>query len=47
MGYATYTRFLYYKQKVYKHTKPQIREILSTSLSTPPASDFEIDYKIS
>ena len=40
------TRF-FYKQRVYKHTQPQIREILSTSLSTPPASDFEIDNKIS
>ena len=37
----------FYKQRVYKHTQPQIREILSTSLSTPPASDFEIDNKIS
>ena len=37
----------FYKQRVYKHTQPQIREILSTLLSTPPASDFEIDNKIS
>ena len=41
------TRFLFCKQKVYKHTQPQIREILSTLLSTPPASEFEIDNKIS
>ena len=40
------TRF-FYKQRVYKHTQPQIREILSNLLSTPPASDFEIDNKIS
>ena len=40
------TRF-FYKQRVYKHTQPQIREILSTLLSTPLASDFEIDNKIS
>ena len=39
--------FFFYKQRVYKHTQPQIREILSTLLSTPPASDFEIDNKIS
>ena len=39
------TRF-FYKQRVYKHTQPQIREILSTLLSTPPASDFEIDNEI-
>ena len=38
---------LFYKQRVYKHTQPQIREILSTLLSTSPASDFEIDNKIS
>ena len=37
----------FYKHKVHKHTQPQIREILSTLLSTPPASDFEIDNKIS
>ena len=43
---AIVTRFLFYKQKVYKHTQPQIQEILSTLLSTPPASDFEIDNKI-
>ena len=41
------TRFFFYKHKVHKHTQPQIREILSTLLSTPPASDFEIDNKIS
>ena len=41
------TRFFFYKHKVHKHTQPQIREILSTLLSTPPASDFEIDIKIS
>ena len=39
--------FFFYKQRVYKHTQPQIREILSTLLSTSPASDFEIDIKIS
>ena len=39
--------FFFYKNKVHKHTQPQIREILSTLLSTPPASDFEIHYKIS
>ena len=38
--------FFFYKHKVHKHTQPQIREILSTLLSTPPASDFEIDNKI-
>ena len=37
----------FYKHKVHKHTQPQIQEILSTLLSTPPASDFEIDNKIS
>ena len=37
----------FYKQKVHKHTQPQIREILSSLLSTPLASDFEIDNKIS
>ena len=31
-----------HKHKVYKHTQPHIRELLSTLLSTPPASDFEI-----
>ena len=41
------TRFFLYKHKVHKHTQPQIREILSTLLSTPPALDFEIDNKIS
>ena len=41
------TRFFFYKHKVHKHTQPQIREILSNLLSTPPASDFEIDNKIS
>ena len=35
------------KQRVYGHTQPQIREILNTLLSTPPAPDFEIDNKIS
>ena len=40
------TRFLFYKQKIYKHSQPQIWEILSTLLSTPPASDFEIANKI-
>ena len=39
-------KFFFYKQRVYKHTQPQIWEILSTLLSTPPASDFEIDKKI-
>ena len=39
--------FFFYKQLVYKHTQPQIQEFLSTLLSTPPASDFEIDTKIS
>ena len=29
------TRFFLYKQQVYKHTQPQILEILSTLLSTP------------
>ena len=42
---VTVTRF-FCKQRVYKHTQPQIREILSTFLNTPPASDFEIDNKI-
>jgi len=50
-GYAcrerNITRFFLYKQQVYKHTQPQILEILSTLLSTPPASDFENDNKIS
>ena len=40
------TRILLYKQQVYKHTQPLIREILSTLLSTPPASDFTIDNQI-
>ena len=45
---ATYAiHVFFYKQRVYKPTQPQIREILSTLLSTPPASDFEIDDKIS
>ena len=39
--------FFFYKHKVHKHTQPQIREILSTLLSTPAALDFEIDNKIS
>ena len=38
--------FFFNKQQVYKHTQPQTREILSTLLSTPPASDFKIDNKI-
>ena len=38
--------FLLYKHNVHKHTQPQILEILSTLLSTPPASDFEIHHII-
>merc|ERR1719511_230302 len=38
--------FFFHKHEVHKHTQPQIQEILSTLLSTPPASDFEIDNKI-
>ena len=42
----THTRFFFNKHRVHKHTQPQIQEILSTLLSTPPASDFEIVNKI-
>ena len=46
-GEVGYTRIFFYKHKVHKHTQPQIWKILSTLLSTPPASDFEIDNIIS
>ena len=43
---TTYTRFFLYKYEVHKHAQPQIERILSTSLSTAPASDLVVDIKI-
>ena len=40
------TRFFFYKHKVHKHAQPQIGRILSTLLSTAPASDLVVDTKI-
>ena len=37
------TRFFLYKHKVHKHAQPQIGRILSTLLSTAPASDLVVD----
>ena len=38
--------FFFYKHKVHKHAQPQIGRILSTLLSTAPASDLVVDIKI-
>ena len=44
-GISWYT-FFFYKHKVHKHTQPQIGRILSTLLSTAPASDLEVNIKV-
>ena len=45
-GYYKKSTGFFYKHKVHKHTQPQIGRILSTLLSTAPASDLVVDIKI-
>ena len=39
--------FFFYKQRVYKHTEPQITEFLSILLSIFPASDLPVGKVLS